>query len=103
MLAPTPYQVPTGEDKEEDEEAQGGSHSGSTLGNLSREIGISTSKGGREGRTDIPSPHGKKRTASEDLKAEASKRGKMSLSNGSGSEDDVTAQFLRKDKPFAKS
>ena len=103
MLAPAPYQVPAGEDKEESEEAQGGLHSGGTPGNLSGEIGTSTSKGGREGQTDIPSPHGKKRTASEDLKIKASKRGKISLSGGSGSGGDVDTQSLRKDRPLAES
>ena len=89
MLAPAPYQVPVGEDKEEDKEAQGGLHSGGTPGNLSGEIRTPASKGGREGRTDIPSPHGKKRTASEDLKIKASKRGKISLSRGSSPGGDV--------------
>ena len=76
MLVPAPYQVPVREDKEESEEAQGGLHSRGTPGTLSGEIGTSTSEGGREGQTDIPSPHGKKRTASEDSKREASKRGR---------------------------
>ena len=49
MLASAPYQVSTGKDKEEGEEAQGGLHSGGTPGNLSGEIGTSTSDGGREG------------------------------------------------------
>ena len=57
----------------------------------------------REGETDIPSPHGKKRTASKDLKIKASKRGKISLSGGSGSGGDVVMQFLHKDKPLAES
>ena len=98
MLAPVPYQVPAGEDKEESEEAQGGLHSGGTPGNLSGGIGTSTSEGGREGRTDIPSPHGKKRTTSEDSKREASKRGKVSQSGG-----DVDMHSLCKDRPLAKS
>ena len=98
MLAPAPYQVPAGEDKEEDEVAQGDLHSGGTPGNLSREIGTSTSAGGREGQADIPSPHGKKRTASEDLKREASKQGKTSQSG-----DDADTQSLRKDRPLAES
>ena len=97
MLAPAPYQVPAGEDKDEDKEAQGGFHSGGTPGNLSAEIGTSTSKGGREGQADIPSPPRKKRTASEDLKREASKRGKISQSG-----DDVDMQSLHKDRPLAK-
>ena len=57
MLAPAPYQVSAGEDKEESEEAQGGLHSGGTPGNLSGEIGTSTPEDGREGRTNIPTPH----------------------------------------------
>ena len=67
MLAPALYQVPAREDKEEGEEAQGGLHSRGTSGTLSGEIRTPTSEDGREGKTDIPSPHGKKRTASEDL------------------------------------
>ena len=46
---------------------------------------------------------GKKRSASEYLEVKAPKRGKMSLSGGSGSEDDVVAQFHHKDKPLAES
>ena len=98
MLAPTLYQVPAGKDKKEGEEAQGGLHSGGTPGNLSRKIGPSTSKGGREGQDDIPSPYGKKRTSSEDLKREASKRGKISQSRG-----DADTQSLRKDRTLAES
>ena len=103
MLAPTPYQVPAKEDKEESEKARGDSHPKGTLNAMSGETGIPSSEddGGEE--ADIPSPHGKKRTASEDLEVKAPKRGKMSLSGGSGSEDDVVAQFLRKDKPFVES
>ena len=103
MLAPAPYQVPAGEDKEESEEAQGSLHYGGTPGNLSGGIGTSTSEGGREGRTDIPSPHGKKRTASEDLKIKASKRGKISLSGGSGSGGDIATQCPHGDRPLAES
>ena len=98
MLASAPYQVPVGKDKEESEEAQEGLHSGGTPGNLSKEIGTSTTEGGREGQADIPSPHGKKRTASEDLKREASKRGKISQSGG-----DVDMPSLRKDRPLVES
>ena len=98
MLAPTPYQVPAGEDKEEDEEAQGSFHSGGSPGNLSVEIRTPASKGGREGRTDIPSPHGKKRAASEDSEKEASKQGKVSQSRG-----DVDMQSPRKDRPSVAS
>ena len=67
------------------------------------EIRTPSSEDEREGEADIPSPHGKKRSASQDLEVKAPKRGNMSLSGGSGSEDDVVAQFLHKDKPLAES
>ena len=95
MLASAPYQVSAGEDKEESEEAQGDLHSRDTPGNLSGETGTSPSKSGREGQADIHSPHGKKRTASEDLKREASKWGKTSQSG-----DDADTQSPRKDDPL---
>ena len=98
MLDSPPYQVSAGKDKEESEEAQGGLNSGGLPGNLSGEIETSTSKGGREEQTYIPSPHAKKRTASKDLMGEASKRGKISQSGG-----DVDTQSLRKDRPLAES
>ena len=103
MLAPAPYQVLAREDKEEGEGAQGGLHSRGMPGALSGEIGTPTFEDGREGKTDTPSPHGKKRTASEDLEIQASKRGKISLSGGSGLGGDVVTQFLHKDKPLAES
>ena len=72
------------EDQEENKTAQDGPHSRGTPGTLSGEIETPSSEDGREGKTNIPSPHGKKRTASEDLKIEACKWGKISLSGGSG-------------------
>ena len=102
MLAPAPYQVSAKEDKEESKKAQGGPHCRGTPGTASGEIGTPSSENGREGKTDIPSPHGKKRTASEDLRIKASKRGKISLSAGSGSRGDVDTQSLRKDRPLAE-
>lgn len=98
MLALALYQVPAGKDKEGRKEAQGGLHSGGSPGNLSGEIGTSTSGDGREGQADIPSPHGKKRTASEDLKREDSKRGKISQSGGH-----ADTQSLHEDRPSAES
>ena len=101
-MTPTPYQVSVKEDKEESKKANGGLHSKGTPDTMSGEIGTPSSENKREGGTDNPSPDGRKRTASEDLEVKASKRGKMSLSGGSGSEDDIVAQFLRKDKPLAE-
>ena len=104
MLVPAPYQVLAKEGKEESKKAQlGGPHSRGTPGTSSGEIGTPSSEDGREGKPDIPSPHGKKRTASEDLKIEASKRGKISLSGGSGLGGDVDMQSLCKDRPLAES
>ena len=103
MLAPAPYQVPAEEDKEESKKVQGGPHSRGTPGTSSGEIGTPSSEDESEGETDIPSPHGKKRTTSEDFKIKASKRGKISLLGGSGSGGDIVTQFLRKDKPLAES
>ena len=103
MLVPAPYQVPTKEDKEESKKAQGGPRSRGMPRTSSGEIGTPSSKDEREGETDIPSPHGKKRTASEDLKIKASKRGKISLSGGSGSGGDIDTQSLRENRPSAES
>ena len=103
MLAPTSYQVPAKEDKEESKKARSGFHSKGTPDAMSGKTGTPSSEDEGEEEADIPSLHGKKRTASKDLEVEAPKRGKMSLSDGPGSEDDVAAQFLHKDKPFAES
>ena len=103
MLAPAPYQVPVKEDREESRKAKGGLHSEGTPSTISGETRAPSSEDEREGEADIPSPHGKKRSASEDLEVNAPKRGKMPLSSGSVLEDGVVARFLRKDKPLAKS
>ena len=103
MLVPTPYQVPVKEDKEESRKAKGGIHSEGTPGTVSGEIRDSPSEDKREGEADILAPHGKKRAASGDWEVKAPKRGKTPLSGGSGSEGDVVALFLQKDKPSAES
>ena len=54
------------------------------------------------GESDIPSPHGKKRATPEDLKAEASKRGKKSLSGGADLGGDIAAQCPQGGQPLAK-
>ena len=59
-------------------------------------------KGKKKKWISLP-PHGKKRTAPEGLEVEAPKRGKISLSDGSGSEDDVDTKLLFRDKPFVDS
>ena len=68
-----------------------------------RETEAPSPKDEGEGEGDIPSPHGRKRAASEDLEVEAPKRGKVSLPCGSGSEANVVARHLSRDKPLAES
>ena len=92
MLALAPYQVPSREGKERSGEAQSGHHIGGASRTISGEIGTSVSEGERGGESIIPSPDGKKRAAPEDLKAEASKRGKKYLSGGPNSGGDIAAQ-----------
>nr|XP_045086343.1 uncharacterized protein LOC123494510 [Aegilops tauschii subsp. strangulata] len=101
MLAPVPYQVPAKEDKEESQKAKRSLHFEGTPDVMSGETRTPSSEDEGEEEADIPFPHGRKRTASEDLEAAAPKRGKIPLPDGSG--DDVVAQLLREDKPFAKS
>ena len=76
MLARAPYQVPSGEDKERNGEAKSGLHAGGTLRILTGEISTPMSEDERGGESSVPSPHGEKRAAPEDLEAELSKRGK---------------------------
>lgn len=91
------------EDKEESRKAKGGLHSEGTPDTVSGEIRAPSFGDKREREADILSPHGKKRVASKGWEVKAPKRGKMPLTSGLGSEDDVVAQFLRKDKPSAES
>ena len=101
MLVPAPYQAPVKEDNKESGGAKGSLEG--TPDTVSGEIKAPSSEDKREGEADILCPYGKKRAASESWEVEAPKRGKMPLSGGSGSEDDIVAQFLRKDKPLAES
>ena len=73
MLAPAPYQVSGKEDKEESKKAKGGLHSKGTPDLVSGEIGTPSSEDKTEGEADIPSLHGKKRTAFKDLEVKAPK------------------------------
>ena len=103
MLVPAPFQVPVKEDNEESRKAKGGLHSEGTPNTVSEEIKALSCEDKREGEAYIHSPHSKKRAASEGWEVKAPKRGKTPLSGGSGSEGDVVAHFLHKDKPSAES
>ena len=78
MLVPAPYQVPAQEDKKKSKEAESGLRSTGMPDTMSGETEAPSSKYAGEGEGDTPSPHGRKRTASEDLKVEAPKKGKVS-------------------------
>ena len=103
MLAPAPYQVRVKEDKEGSGKTKGGLHSEGMSDTVSGEIKVPPPEDKSEGEANIPSPHGKKRAASEGWEEKAPKRGKMPLSGGSGLEEDVVAQSHSEDKPLAKS
>ena len=71
MLVPAPYQVPAQEDKNKSEEAESILRSVGMTDTMSGETEAPSSKDKGEGEGDTPSPHGRKRTASVDLKVEA--------------------------------
>ena len=79
MLELAPYQAPSGEDKGRNKEAESEPHS---LFIRTGGISASMKEDNRGGESKIPSPQGRKRTASEDLEVMVSKRGKKPLSEG---------------------
>ena len=89
MLARAPYQVPPGEDEARNREAESGLH---TLHIQTGGISASAKEDDRGGESRIPSPHGKKRTASEGLETEVSKRGKKPSPGAPAPEGILTAQ-----------
>ena len=96
MLERAPYQVPSGEDEGRHREAESGLH---TLHIQTGGISASAKEGDRGGESKIPSPHGKKRGAPEDLETEASKRGKKSSPGGPAPEGVLTAQHSQGGQP----
>ena len=102
MLAPVPYQVPAGEEKERSGEVKSHLHAGGTSRTIPGEIKTPVSEDERGGESNIPSPHRKKRDAPEDVKAEASKRGKESLSGGPYSGGDIVTQRPQGGQPLTK-
>ena len=102
MLALAPYQVPSREGKERSGEAQRGLHTGGTSRTVSGEIGTPVSEGEQGGESMIPSPNGKKRAAPKDLKVDASKRGRKSLSGGPNSGGDNAALCPQGGQPLAE-
>ena len=83
MLELASYQVPSGEDKGRDKEAESGPHA---LLIQTGGISVSAKEDNRGEESKIPSPQGRKRTTSEDPETKVSKRGKKSSLEGPTSE-----------------
>ena len=89
MLEHAPYQVPSEEDKGRNKEAESGPHA---LLIQTGGISVSAKEDNRGEESEIPSPQGRKRTASEDLETRVSKRGKKPSPGGPAPEGILTAQ-----------
>ena len=96
MLELAPYQVPSGEDKGRNKEAESGPHA---LLIQTGGISVSAEEDDRGEESEIPSPQGRKRTASEDLETRVSKRGKKPSRGGPAPEGILTAQCPQGDQP----
>ena len=89
MLARAPYQVQSGKDEGRNREAESGLH---TLHIQTGGISASAKEDDRGGESRIPSTHGRKRVAPEDLETEVSKQGKKPSPGGPAPEGILTAQ-----------
>ena len=96
MLEHAPYQVPSGEDKGRNKEAESGPHA---LLIQTGGISASAKEDNRGEESKIPSPQGRMRAASEELETMAFKRGKTPLSEGPTPEGVLTAQYPQGDQP----
>ena len=96
MLEHAPYQVPSGEDKGRNKEAESGRHA---LLIQTRGLSVSAKEDNRGQESKISSPQGRKRTASEDLETRVSKRGKKPSSGGPAPEGVLTAQCPQGGQP----
>ena len=96
MLEHAPYQVPSEEDKGRNKEAESGPHA---LLIQTWGISVSAKEDNRGEESKIPSPQGRKRTASEDLETRVSKRGKKPSPGGPAPEGILTAQCPQGDEP----
>ena len=102
MLACAPYKVPLGEDEWRNREAKSGLHARGTLCILTGGISTHVSEDEQGEEPSIPSPHGKKRIAPEDLEAEVSKRGKKPSPGGPAPEGNIAAQHPQGGQPLTK-
>ena len=96
MLEYAPHQVPSEEDKGRDNEAESGPHA---LLIQTRGISVFAKEDNLGEESRIPSPQGRKRTASEDLEKKVSKRGKKPSLVGPVPEGVLTAQCPQGGQP----
>ena len=96
MLERAPYQVPSEEDKGRNKEAESGRHA---LLIQTRGISVSAKEDNRGEEFKIPSPQGRKRSASEDMETTVPKRGTKPSSGGPAPEGVLTAQCLQGGQP----
>ena len=96
MLEYAPYQVPSGEDKRRDKEAESESD---VLLIQTGGISTSTKEDNRGEESEIPSSQGRKRTAPEDLETKVSKREKKPSPGGPASEGVLIAQCPQGNQP----
>ena len=96
MLELAPYQAPSGEDKGENKEAESGPHS---LFIQTGGISASAKEDIQGEGCKIPSPQGRKRTASEDPETMVSKRGKKPSPEGPAPRDASVALCPQGDQP----
>ena len=99
MLVPAPYQAPAKKDKKKKREE-------STSDAMSGDADAQSSHEGddeEEEEEEDPLCKGKKRAASEDLEAEASKRDKITLPDDSESDAEAIPKHRRRTKPQADS
>ena len=96
MLEPAPYQATLGEDKGGSKEHESRPHS---LFIQTRGISASAKEDNQGEEYEMPCPHGRKRTTSEDPETKVSKRGKKSSPEGPASEGTLAAQCPQGDQP----
>ena len=96
MLEHALYQVPSGEDKGRNKEAESGPHA---LLIQTGGISLSAKEDNRGEESKIPSPQGRKKTASEDLETMVSKQGKKPSPGGLALEGFLTAKCLQVGQP----
>ena len=110
MLVPALYQAPEKKDKKKSKEAKGGLRRKGTSDAMSGDTKAPSSHEGdedeeeEEAESDSPlKGRKKKRAASVDPEAEASKRGKVSLSDGSDTDAEHSPMWRPREKPLATS